>query len=292
MLKMNEHTIFIIVSILILVFCVILSLSVLKNLIMIVIPIGVILFVVFLTMGLLKQRGYNENLTSRDNLELSHDFTKKEWENIFKSQGKMTKMLEIFDKVCRGGNFTYWVTGGTLIGAIRHKGFIPWDGDVDVCMLESDFIKFKELVLKYNILGDSMFLQDSTTDSNYKLSFPKIRDKYSHYISYEAKHNFHRGLQIDIFLYNVQGNKLKAVSRMKPDIINWNYDIIFPLKRHIFENFQVNIPNDSQKYLKVFDKKNYPPKLPSVNSRLPHEGKMDPFKPSKQMLKDYPELYN
>jgi lipopolysaccharide cholinephosphotransferase len=55
----------------------------------------------------------------------------------------MTEMLRSFDKVCRKYNLKYWCVGGTFIGTIRHHGWIPYDGDVDVCMLDTDYEIFR-----------------------------------------------------------------------------------------------------------------------------------------------------
>ena len=54
----------------------------------------------------------------------------------------LTRMLAEFDRVCRQLGVSYAVYGGTAIGAVRHKGFIPWDDDVDVMMTRSDYERF------------------------------------------------------------------------------------------------------------------------------------------------------
>ncbi len=56
-----------------------------------------------------------------------------------------TELLRIFSDVCHKHNMRYWLYGGTLLGAVRHKGFIPWDDDTDVSMLRSDFQRAVEL---------------------------------------------------------------------------------------------------------------------------------------------------
>ena len=56
----------------------------------------------------------------------------------------MIELLEYFDKVCRENNIKYSLIGGSLIGAIRHKGIIPWDDDIDVILSKNEYLKLKE----------------------------------------------------------------------------------------------------------------------------------------------------
>ena len=49
------------------------------------------------------------------------------------------QMLSVFSEFCKAHNLTYYLCGGTLLGAVRHKGFIPWDDDIDVCMPRADY---------------------------------------------------------------------------------------------------------------------------------------------------------
>ena len=117
-----------------------------------------------------------------------------------KAQLRMVEMLAFVDKVCKDNNLSYWLDSGTLIGAARHGGFIPWDEDTDICMPRKDMLKFKEIMLNGNV-SDEFVLQCHETDSEYYGFWPVLRDLKSEYIQDSVVHNKrkYRGLQVDIF---------------------------------------------------------------------------------------------
>ena len=55
------------------------------------------------------------------------------------------EVLEIVDKICQKHNIRWFADCGTLLGAVRHGGYIPWDDDLDICMLRDDYIRFNEI---------------------------------------------------------------------------------------------------------------------------------------------------
>lgn len=83
-------------------------------------------------------------------------------------------ILNEFDKVCKKLDIDYSLSSGTLIGAVRHSGFIPWDDDVDVAMLREDYDKFVEE--GQALLPENLFIQTYETDKKYPFTWAKVRD--------------------------------------------------------------------------------------------------------------------
>lgn len=107
-------------------------------------------------------------------------------------------MLIEFDKVCRNNNIKYILDAGTLLGAIRHKGFIPWDDDIDVRMLRDDYEKF--CVVANKELPDKMFFQNYKNDKGYPWLYSKIRMKGTKAVRIgQDKLNMEDGIYMDIF---------------------------------------------------------------------------------------------
>lgn len=111
-------------------------------------------------------------------------------------------LLAEFDRVCRKYNLTYFADGGTLLGAIRHKGFIPWDDDIDVIMMRDQYEKF--IKIAPNEFKHPYFLQTSMTDIGSFNGHAKLRNSETTAILspvyYFEKMKINQGIFIDIFI--------------------------------------------------------------------------------------------
>ena len=115
-----------------------------------------------------------------------------------KLQLKMLEILEVVDTICRKHNLPYWISGGTLLGAMRHGGFIPWDDDIDIELLRPDYKKLLKILRKE--LPSGLYLQ-TPRENGYPLLFSKVRDKFSviHSEDEDTAPYKEKGVYIDIF---------------------------------------------------------------------------------------------
>lgn len=107
-------------------------------------------------------------------------------------------ILNEFIRVCNELKIKYFLDSGTLIGCIRHQGFIPWDDDIDVSMPREDY----EILLEngQKILKNKYFLQTYKTEKNYTLGFAKLRNSETTFIETSVKNlDINHGIYIDIF---------------------------------------------------------------------------------------------
>ena len=160
--------------------------------------------------------------------------------DVSKLRDMQLKILEIMDAVdviCRRNNIPYWLASGTLIGAVRHGGFIPWDDDLDIEILHSDKKRFIEACQRE--LPEKYKLQCHATDDAYCLNILKIRDTESemHEVrrwngnEYPVKYKYN-GYFIDIFTVEKSARPLIWVSRVPIRILSiaqfqWKANRIF-----------------------------------------------------------------
>lgn len=104
-------------------------------------------------------------------------------------------------RICDKHNIRYFIIAGTLLGAVRHGGFIPWDDDMDVGMLREDYEKF--LKVAKTEMGEEFFLQTPETDKNYGLPFAKILLNGTVLVEATAGSNAKKGIFVDVFPFDV-----------------------------------------------------------------------------------------
>lgn len=140
---------------------------------------------------------------------LKEDINTLDQEQLEKAKKIMIEILTEVDRICVKYGIQYYLSDGTLLGAIRHGGFIPWDDDLDISMLRKDYNKFLEVAEKE--LDKSYFLQTSKTDKYYDIDHipTKIRHNGSLFIEEYGK-KYNQGVYIDIFpMDNVPNSKFK-----------------------------------------------------------------------------------
>ena len=113
-------------------------------------------------------------------------------------QSGMLDILKVVARICDKHNLPYWISGGTLLGAIRHKGFIPWDDDIDIELMRDDYRKLLKVLPEE--LPENLYLQ-TPGEKGYRLLFSKVRDRYSivHNEEEDAAQYKEKGYYIDIF---------------------------------------------------------------------------------------------
>ena len=119
------------------------------------------------------------------------------------------EILNEIDRICKKHKIKYFLVGGTLLGAVRHKGFIPWDDDIDIAMLRDDYDKFINICLNTDELSDQYFMHSDITDDNYWLPYIKVRKNNTTFSEKFLKdYDTHKGIFVDIFpLENIKKEK-------------------------------------------------------------------------------------
>ena len=185
-----------------------------------------------------------------------------------RQQMRMLEILVEIDKICKKHDIRYWLSSGTLIGAMRHNGFIPWDDDLDIEMMRSDYVRLMEVLPSE--LPDWLALQNDETDPNYFFYYAKVRDRRSKMLE---QNNYDRlwqeqGIYIDIFpleqhpiwlhkltektvghmykIWRTSTDDTKAIRKVRR-IFDFNNRWLFPFLRAVLSIFRSALPLGSSK---------------------------------------------
>lgn len=122
--------------------------------------------------------------------------------DLHRLQRVCLELLKEVDRICRAHHIEYTLDGGTLLGAVRERGFIPWDDDADIAMTRAEYNKFSQ-ACKTDLDSKRFFLQDHDTDPNYPWGYSKLRMNGTKLVQIGQEHmRFHDGIFIDIFIYD------------------------------------------------------------------------------------------
>lgn len=118
------------------------------------------------------------------------------------AQDVMLETLNVIDSICKKHSITYWLDAGTLLGCMRHSGFIPWDDDLDIGMLKTDYDKFVKIV--HQELPPHLIFQTKSTDLKYHKRIPKIRNLKTKIVENDECENepYSQGIFVDIFVFD------------------------------------------------------------------------------------------
>ena len=154
-------------------------------------------------------------------------------------------ILKEIDRVCEKLNINYVIISGTLLGAIRHQGFIPWDDDIDIGMIRHDFNIFLREGQKY--LPSNLFIQHYTTEKNDNKIYIKARNINTEFIEKDTENEeICHGIFVDIFPFDKSkkgkwNEKIEFYKRKKFNMLVQCYSrntiqtIIHPIKRKLAE---------------------------------------------------------
>ena len=128
-------------------------------------------------------------------------------------QARLVPMLECIDKVCREHHLRYYLWAGTMLGAVRHKGFIPWDDDMDICMPRPDY----DLLLAHchEWMPAPFEVVGPHNRSDYPYPFAKVEDSSTTVLE-RPDFNFPEGIYVDIFpIDGIPSDKAVATKHLK-----------------------------------------------------------------------------
>lgn len=201
-------------------------------------------------------------------------------ENLKKLQNCEMEILDEVARICEKHDLKYFIMGGNLIGAIRHKGFIPWDDDMDIAMMREDYDKFLEIASKE--IDDKFVVDYIGNDLYYYLPFAKVRIKDSIYEEPEQKnYKGEKGIWIDIFpLDNADKEDslfirfqtllkatIHAINAIKADVTSPKFRGLKKFVKWIFAPISINKLAQIQQQIMKWNKKEEAPYCISFGAR-------------------------
>jgi lipopolysaccharide cholinephosphotransferase len=151
------------------------------------------------------------------------------------------EILKDIDTICEENDLKYYMVGGTLLGAVRHKGFIPWDDDVDIAMYRDDYNKIQKII--QDRFSEKYFVQNFDTDPNYTRYITKIKLNGTKLVHKGlAKVDSHHGIYVDIFPLDRVKKEDGLGLRLRGKLYRWLY---------AYKIMRINVNNDMKLWKKI-----------------------------------------
>lgn len=157
-------------------------------------------------------------------------------ENLRACQLKQVKILDEIVRICEKHNIDYWLDGGTLLGAVRHKGFIPWDDDIDIAMTKIELVKFLSVAEKE--LPEYLRLFNPYLNRG-KEPITKVRDLNSLLVEPEDdfSSDYDKGIYVDIFPFVPCPSISEKMMRFIGKGASKSYSILYKMHSYSFRSF-------------------------------------------------------
>lgn len=217
-------------------------------------------------------------LSETENAALRQRFA-PEGSMLRRQQQRMLEMMTWLDDVCRRHRIPYWLGSGTLLGAVRHGGFIPWDDDVDIEFRREDYPRLLQ-VLTQETAGTDYAVQTHDTDPGYFFTYAKLRDRRSRLqeqTGYDRIFTY-QGIYLDLFVLEPMTKPLHWLS-------NRTFGIIYKVLRNPEYNTQQLIRKTDSIYranmrfvfplLRLLSRL-FSPRLLTYSPGIPFESQRDP----------------
>lgn len=125
-----------------------------------------------------------------------------------RDQLELLSMLKIVDGICRDNKILWWLSSGSLLGAARHKGFIPWDDDLDIVMLKRDCKRLEKILLKMN--SEEFVYHCMKNDVEYVNGFGKFRKKKGRIHSSNSRNEYYKWAGIGLDVFSIEKTNYRA----------------------------------------------------------------------------------
>lgn len=173
-------------------------------------------------------------------------------ENLDLAKDSLKNLLKLIDETCRKHNITYWIDGGTLLGVARYNAFIPWDDDIDVCLLSDDYDKLihhleEDFVKKNKHYFFHNIMRPFSHWSHYFSDYRVVKNKFSPYkidiLRIKSIENTEEAIKKDKSIINIASFFAKKKFKHPEQVLKSDFDRFIKkgwFKKHKFTKYLIN----------------------------------------------------